>query len=55
MKWLCKLLKDDEGATMVEYAFMVMLIALVCVGAVTLIGPRVAAIFENAELLNALK
>ena len=30
--------KDEEGATMVEYALMVALIAAVCVGAVTLLG-----------------
>ena len=30
--------KDEEGATMVEYALMVALIAAFCVGAVTLLG-----------------
>lgn len=32
------MLKDEKGATMVEYALMVALIAVVCIGAVTLIG-----------------
>ena len=38
MKKLISFFKDEEGATMVEYALMVALIAAVCVGAVTLIG-----------------
>ena len=33
-----KRLSGDSGATMVEYALMVALIAIVCVAAVTLIG-----------------
>lgn len=32
------LLKDEKGATMVEYALMVALIAVICIGAVTAIG-----------------
>lgn len=31
-------LAGDDGATMVEYALMVALIAVVCIAAVTLIG-----------------
>jgi pilus assembly protein Flp/PilA len=31
-------LTGDDGATMVEYALMVALIAVVCIAAVTLIG-----------------
>ena len=38
IKKLINFFKDEEGATMVEYALMVALIAAVCVGAVTLIG-----------------
>ena len=33
--------KDEEGATMVEYALMVALIAVVCIGVVTTLGGRV--------------
>ena len=33
-----KRLSGDAGATMVEYALMVALIAVVCIAAVTLIG-----------------
>ena len=35
---LARFLKDEEAATMPEYALMVALIAVVCIGAVTLIG-----------------
>ena len=45
MKKLINFFKDDEGATMPEYALMVSLIAVVCIGAVTLIGGNAAGIF----------
>ena len=48
------LLVRDDAATMVEYAFMVALIALVCIAAVTLLGTQTSTIFGNATLLNAL-
>lgn len=35
---LQSMLKDETGATMVEYALMIALIAAVCVGVVTTIG-----------------
>jgi len=31
-------LRDEKGATMVEYALMVALIAVVCIGMVTAVG-----------------
>ena len=47
------LIKDEEGATMVEYALMVALIAVICITAVTLIGQRAAVKFQNtADHLN---
>lgn len=38
MTMLSRLLRDDAGATMVEYAVMVVLIAAVCIAAVTSLG-----------------
>ena len=38
----------DCGATAVEYALMVMLIALVIIGAVTAIGTSLTSIFNGA-------
>lgn len=40
------MLKDEKGATMVEYALMVALIAVVCVGAVQLVGTNADTMFE---------
>ena len=48
MKKLLGFLKDEEGATMVEYALMVALIAIVCIAAVTLLGSRASQTFSSA-------
>ena len=40
--------KDEEGATMVEYALMLALIAIVCIVAVTAIGTSAQGTFTNA-------
>lgn len=45
---LRNLFKDVEGATMVEYALMLSLIAIVCYGAVVLIGTSTSTSFQNA-------
>ena len=41
--------KDEEGATMVEYALMLSLIAIVCIVAVTAIGISSRTVFEAAD------
>jgi pilus assembly protein Flp/PilA len=41
------LIRDDEAATMPEYALMVALIALVCFAAVQLIGTNATTQFNN--------
>ena len=40
------LARDDRGATAVEYGLMVALIAVVCIGAVTLVGTNAQAMFN---------
>jgi len=45
------LLRDQKGATMVEYALMVALIAAVAVTAVTLVGTNVTAKFNAVAAL----
>ena len=40
-------LRDEDGATMVEYALMLALIAVVCILAVTAIGKGANAIFNT--------
>ena len=41
--------KDEDGATMVEYGVMVALIAAVCVAIVTLLGANVKAAFTTVN------
>lgn len=43
------LLGDEEGATMVEYALMVALIAVVAIAAVTLLGGKVRDTFQASS------
>ena len=37
--------KDDKGATAVEYGLMVALIAIVIIGAVTILGTNLSTLF----------
>lgn len=41
------MLKDEKGATMVEYALMVALIAVVCITAVTAVGTNTSGTFNS--------
>jgi pilus assembly protein Flp/PilA len=47
MELIQKLWNDESGATMVEYALMVALIAVVAVGAVIVLGTNVNETFED--------
>lgn len=47
MEMIKRFLNDEEGATMVEYALMLALIAAVCVAAVGLIGSKASALFGS--------
>jgi pilus assembly protein Flp/PilA len=42
-----KFAQDEEGATMVEYASMLSLIAILCIAAVALIGTNAKTLFNN--------
>lgn len=42
------MVRDDEGATMVEYGLLVALIALVALGAITTLGTNLSTLFNNA-------
>jgi pilus assembly protein Flp/PilA len=46
MEKLLKFLKDEKGASSVEYGLLVALIAAVIVGAVTLLGGNLMATFN---------
>jgi pilus assembly protein Flp/PilA len=39
--------RDEEGASLVEYVLMVALIAVVCIAAVTLLGQAAAKKFDT--------
>ena len=41
-------IKDEEGASLVEYVLLVALIAVVCIAAVTLLGRAAKAQFTSA-------
>jgi pilus assembly protein Flp/PilA len=40
---------EEDGATMVEYGLMVALIAVVCIGAVTLLGTSLSTLFGGVQ------
>lgn len=42
-----RFVKGEEGATMVEYGLMLALIAVICIGAVTLVGQGASGIFNT--------
>jgi pilus assembly protein Flp/PilA len=44
---LKSMIRDEEGATMVEYGLLVALIALVALGAVTAIGTNLKTLFNT--------
>jgi len=49
LRWLKGLWRDEEGATMVEYALMLALIAIVCLLVVAALGQNVGLTFQGAE------
>jgi pilus assembly protein Flp/PilA len=44
---LMSMIRDEEGATMVEYGLLVALIALVALAAVTTLGTNLSSLFNN--------
>jgi pilus assembly protein Flp/PilA len=47
-------LTPEDGATAIEYALMVALIAIVIVAAVAFLGQSTNSVYENDQLLNTL-
>ena len=48
IKNFVSMLRDDAGATLVEYSLVVALIAIVCIAAVTTMGNKVNNKLNNA-------
>ena len=42
------ILRREEGQGMLEYALIIMLVALVVFGALAIIGPKIAGIYNTA-------
>ena len=45
-------IKDEEGAAAIEYALLLVMVALAIIGVAATLGPRIAAVFTSAQ--NAL-
>ena len=48
-KTLARFVTDESGATMVEYAIMVALIAAICIAVIKVIGGKTNNGFENVN------
>ena len=49
MKKILDFLKDENGQGMAEYALILALIAIVVIGALTLLGPKIAVFFNKVN------
>ncbi|MBI2955091.1 MAG: Flp family type IVb pilin [Chloroflexi bacterium] len=47
MNLMRRLVQEEEGAALVEYGLLVALIALVAIGAITVTGTQVDAVFQG--------
>jgi len=50
--FVTKLLRDESGATAIEYGLIAALIAVVIIGAVTAVGTKLSSTFQSVS--NAL-
>ena len=53
-KFASAFVAGEDGATMVEYALMLGLIALVCIVIITALGSDTRSLFNNPKLRNGL-
>jgi pilus assembly protein Flp/PilA len=47
MRFMGKLLRDDNGATAIEYGLIAALISVVIITAVTLVGSNLSGVFNS--------
>jgi len=50
-----RLLRDEDGPTSVEYAVMLALVIMVCIGAITTLGKNANNTYKNTSLNGAVK
>lgn len=56
LKFFKRLFKDEEGQGLVEYALILVLIAIVVIAALTFLGEKVDDTFQNvADTLNSVE
>ena len=44
-----KFIRDEEGATLAEYGLLLALIAVVCLGAITVLGTKISSMFSDTS------
>ena len=49
MKRFVDFLKDENGQSLLEYGLIITLIAIVVIAALTILGPKVAALFNKVS------
>ncbi len=42
-----KFVRDEEGASLVEYGLLLSLVAVVCIAAITLLGSNISTLLSN--------
>jgi len=42
-----KFVRDEEGASLAEYGLLLALIAVVCIGAITILGTNISKMFST--------
>lgn len=42
-----KFVRDEEGASLVEYGLLLSLVAVVCIAAITLLGSNISTMLSN--------
>jgi pilus assembly protein Flp/PilA len=46
---LSKIMKDESGATAIEYGLLVALIAVACITVLTTLGPQLSGLFQQVS------
>ncbi|HWI25418.1 MAG TPA: Flp family type IVb pilin [Stellaceae bacterium] len=49
LRTLAKLYRDESGATAIEYGLIAALISVVIIGALTLVGTQLSAVFQAVQ------